>query len=71
MVIRPDADTNFGGDRVQMIETAKALRNLGVDVVERVGPTEVSDYDSIDIVHLFNLQTPVFTLAEARAMVGA
>ena len=66
MVIRPDADTNFGGDRVQMIETAKALRELGVEVIERVGSTEPSDYEGVDVVHLFNLQTYDFTLQEVK-----
>jgi len=64
MVIRPDADEHFGGDRVQMIETAKALRNLDVKVVERVGPAERADYEGVDIVHLFNLLTPEFNLRE-------
>ena len=66
MVIRPDADTQFGGDRVQMIETAKRLRNLGVDVIEKVGATTPTDYEGVDIVHLFNLQTRLFSLDEAK-----
>jgi len=66
MVIRPDADENLGGDRVQMIETAKSLRDRDIVVIERVGNSIDSDYDGVDVVHLFNFQTPEFTLGEAR-----
>lgn len=64
-MIRPDADLKIGGDRIQMIETAKSLRKIGVDVVERVGSTSGDDYHGVDLVHLFNLQTRLFSLDEA------
>lgn len=54
----------MGGDAVQMHETARALRSLGVEVEERLGPQ--NDYSDWDLVHLFNLQTPAFTVVEAE-----
>jgi glycosyltransferase involved in cell wall biosynthesis len=64
MVIRPDADTRFGGDRVHFNETARHLRLLGADVDESVGSPSEEQLAAADIVHLFNLQTPEFTLSE-------
>jgi glycosyltransferase involved in cell wall biosynthesis len=66
MVNRPDALEKPGGDVVQMQETARALGYLGVDVELRYGPQEARIYKEFDAVHLFNLQTPAFTVEEAR-----
>jgi len=65
-VNRPDADERPGGDTVQMRETARALRSLGLDVEERLGPQDEGTYRQFDLVHLFNLQTPAFTVVEAE-----
>ncbi|AIE85337.1 glycosyltransferase family 4 protein [Fimbriimonas ginsengisoli] len=65
-VNRADADTRPGGDTVQMHETAKGLRRMGVEVEERLGPQSEEAYGGYDVVHLFNLQTPEFTLVEAE-----
>ena len=63
MVIRPDAGLRPGGDVVQAEKTAEALRRTGVRV--RLGSGEgMSD---ADVVHIFNLQTPAWTLAQVRA----
>lgn len=66
MAIRPDALTKLGGDTVQMQNTARALRGLGVEVEERIGAADDETMRRADLVHLFNLQTPEFTLPEAR-----
>ncbi len=51
---------------MQMRETAQALRRLGVDVEIRLGHQASDVYRDFDLVHLFNLQTPVFTGEEAQ-----
>lgn len=66
MVIRPTVYETPGGDTVQMQETARALRDLGVEVREAPGPQAVETYAAFDVAHLFNLQTTDFTLGEAR-----
>src|SRR5687767_11160942 len=65
MVNRPDALEKPGGDVVQMQETARELRNLGVEVELAYGPQFVDRYREFELVHLFNLQTPGFTVGEA------
>jgi len=64
-VNRPDADERPGGDTVQMHETARALRDLGLEVDEHLGPSSTEQMSRYDVVHLFNLQTPFFTAPEA------
>ena len=64
MVNRPDALDVVGGDTVQMLETARGLRSLGIEVETRCGPQSLDDYRAFDVAHLFNLQTPEFTLPE-------
>lgn len=51
--IRSDYLSNFAGDSVQVINTAKYLRKLGVEVHINTG--DIFDYSSYDIIHLFNL----------------
>lgn len=50
LTIRSDAESNPGGDYVQVLNTAEALRACGVDAQVAVGrpPTEV------DLIHAFN-----------------
>jgi glycosyltransferase involved in cell wall biosynthesis len=67
MAIRPDAENKLGGDTVQMRETAKGLRALGLEVRESVGEPSPEDWEWAKIAHLFNLQTPVFTLRLAKS----
>lgn len=63
MLNRASARDIPGGDSVQMAQTARALRALGVDVRERLaGDTAPSDWD-VDIVHAFNIQTAAETAA--------
>jgi len=71
MVSRPDARQVPGGDTVQMRELARALRGLGLMVEERLGAQKGEDYAGWTLVHLFNLQTPDFTLGEARKIRAA
>ena len=65
-ITRPDARTNYGGDTAQMEHTAEALRALGVNVAVSVGPPSDYEVAQSDIVHVFNLQTPDFTLEQVR-----
>ncbi|NMB69654.1 glycosyltransferase family 4 protein [candidate division WWE3 bacterium] len=53
MVGRPDLFKYYGGDRVQVENTAKELRNLGVDVQIDTGC--ISDYSGYDLIHVFQL----------------
>jgi len=66
MVNRPDGLTAMGGDTVQMQQTAAALRALGVSVEECFGEPTGEQVEGPDLVHLFNLQTPEFTLRMAE-----
>lgn len=51
---------------MQMDRTADKLRILGVDVDVSVGPPTDDQIEQADIVHLFNLQTPDFTLDQLQ-----
>lgn len=66
MVNRPDALTRPGGDTVQMLKTKEALEKLGVYVEIAIGAQTPDFYASFDLVHIFNVQTYNFSLAEAR-----
>lgn len=50
---RPNYLSNLGGDTVQLLNSVKFLRSLGVDVTINSG--EIKDYSTYDIIHLFNL----------------
>lgn len=69
-MIRPDAETNYGGDTAQMHHTASHLRALGVDAQTCIGPPTDDQIALADVVHLFNLQTPTFTLAQLKRARG-
>jgi glycosyltransferase involved in cell wall biosynthesis len=56
-VNRPSAFTVPGGDTVQMIGTADALKRLGVEVDIYTESTTV-DYDQYDVIHFFNISRP-------------
>ncbi|PCI98563.1 MAG: glycosyl transferase family 1 [Flavobacteriales bacterium] len=46
-----------GGDSVQIIETAKAVRELGVEVDIKL-TNETINYDKYDLIHFFNIIRP-------------
>jgi glycosyltransferase involved in cell wall biosynthesis len=54
MQARPDIFTDKGGDTVQLLETAKALRLLGVSV--EISTEFAPDLTGYDVIHLFNLK---------------
>lgn len=56
LVMRPDAYERFGGDTTLVVETARALRALGVeaDVVSTLAP----DARGFDVAHVFNAMRP-------------
>lgn len=57
MINRPTTFTVPGGDTVQMMETAKAIRKHGVSVDIRLAD-EVIDYKNYDLIHFFNIIRP-------------
>lgn len=62
LCIRSDAETNSGGDWIQLQKTAHALRKLGVDVEVCVGRPPTAP----DIVHAFNLTRLTNSMLIAR-----
>jgi len=56
LVMRPDAYERFGGDTTLVVETARALRALGVeaDMVSTLAP----DARGYDVAHVFNAMRP-------------
>ncbi|MFN2461338.1 MAG: glycosyltransferase [Candidatus Velthaea sp.] len=63
--LRGSAQTTFGGDVVQVRQTAAELRRRGhrVDIVTEADVPR----DGFDIIHLTNLTVPPDTLAQARS----
>ena len=57
MVNRTNWNTSRGGDSVQMENTAKVLRKLGVQVTYWE-PTHQFDFKQFDLIHLFNIIRP-------------
>ena len=47
----------YGGITVQVLETAKHLRKLGVDVVVHLTDEKIN-YDEFDLLHFFDLTRP-------------
>lgn len=64
--LRPSSETAFGGDVVQVYETAKALRARGHDV--QVSTSSRLSPDGFDVVHLSNLTSVAETLAQAQSV---
>lgn len=56
-ITRATLYTVYGGDTVQVDATAKYLRRLGVQVDIRLTNQPI-DYDSYDLIHLFNIIRP-------------
>jgi glycosyltransferase involved in cell wall biosynthesis len=57
MINRSTAFTVPGGDTVQMIETAKSIRKLGVIVDIRLADESIN-YSGYDLIHFFNIIRP-------------
>ena len=55
-VNRSNADSVIGGDTIQMNETARSLKALGVEVARVASPKEVDE--SFDLLHFFNIIRP-------------
>ena len=53
MIGRPGTFNNYGGDRIQIENTAKELRLLGVDV--DISDNSTNDFSKYDLVHIFQL----------------
>lgn len=53
--IRSSALTKMGGDIVQIRESAKSLRKLGIEVEECIGPPKKAQIQSCDLGHLWNI----------------
>ncbi len=62
---RATAFTSPGGDTRQMTETAAALRDIGVEV-DILRADEVIDYQSYDLLHVFNIIRPADILYHVR-----
>src|SRR3954469_11045960 len=56
-ITRSTLYTVFGGDTVQILETAKQLRQLGLEVAI-FRSNETIPYDEFDLLHFFNLIRP-------------
>lgn len=57
MISRSSLYTVPGGDTVQVTETAKALRTLGLEVTIKLAD-EFIDYNKFDLIHFFNIIRP-------------
>lgn len=66
MVNRTDAFTLLGGDTIQMLKTKEHLEKLGIWVDIALGPQLLDYYTSFDLVHIFNIQTEVFSYHETK-----
>ena len=64
--LRPSAKHIFGGDVVQVRETAQALRRRGHRVEISMEPSLAAD--GFDVVHLTNITVPPETLPQARSV---
>lgn len=66
--LRPSAQSVFGGDVVQVRETAEALRRRGHFV--EISMALSLDASGFDIVHLTNITVPPETLPQAQSVAG-
>ena len=63
-VTRPTVFTGPGGDTIQLLKTKEYLEALGVEV--DISGTEISSFESYDIIHFFNLRSPQDILLHVR-----
>lgn len=66
-VIRQDAQSNLGGDTIQMLSTSAALEDLGATVEIR-GTNELASLPACDVAHIFNIQTAVSSWAAFQVL---
>ncbi len=67
-LIRRSLQEQLGGDTIQIMRTADALRRLGVDIT--LAPTPGDDLQHYDVVHLFHLDRVWENLAHCRSLQG-
>lgn len=67
MISRTTLFSDPGGDTIQVKSTAKYLRELGVDVDIKLANETGIDYQSYDLLHLFNVIRPNDLLLHAAA----
>lgn len=65
-LIRPSLEEQPGGDTIQVLRTAEALRKLGVEV--SLSPTIGRDVENYDVVHLFHLDRVWENLHHSRSL---
>jgi glycosyltransferase involved in cell wall biosynthesis len=65
-LIRRSLQEQLGGDTIQVLRTAEALRSLGVEIT--MAPTPGPDAESYDVVHLFHLDRVWENLHHCRAL---
>ena len=63
MVARPDLEAYPGGDTTQVLETARALRRLGVQIT--LNPDRIT-YRDYDLIHFFNVIDPEDIIGHVR-----
>jgi glycosyltransferase involved in cell wall biosynthesis len=56
-IVRGTLYTNKGGDTIQILETARYLKELGVDVAIKSATEEIA-YGEYDLLHFFNITRP-------------
>ena len=64
-IVRSTLFSVKGGDTVQVDQTARELKKLGVDVVIKL-TNEKMDYHSFDLLHFFNLGRPADILVHIK-----
>lgn len=62
MISRATLYSVMGGDTVQVVQTAKYLRDLGVNVDIKMTNEEI-DYQNYDLIHFFNIIRPADILS--------
>ena len=64
-IVRSTLFTAKGGDTIQVEETARELRKIGVDV-DIKKTNEKADYSSYDLLHFFNITRPADILVHTK-----
>jgi glycosyltransferase involved in cell wall biosynthesis len=64
-IVRASYDSNFGGDTVQVNNTAMHLRRKGVSV-DICKTDETINYEAYDLIHFFNITRPADMLIHIR-----
>lgn len=69
MINRPDVYTVPGGDTVQMVESARAVRRLGV-TVDLATADRMPGFGAYDLLHVFNWEQMEAVLSSDRGLCG-